>query len=105
MLHLMLVFAVGDVIRAKLIRCHRAGLISCSHICMYGQALAWAIVVPFTGSTKEGRLRIARYHVSDMFTRESLIGTMLWTMRWSGPCNGRCLEDTGIPKACDVGGT
>ena len=28
----------------------------CSHICLYGKAFAWSIVVPFTSITKEGRL-------------------------------------------------
>ena len=39
-----------------LTKCHRTELYSCSHICLYGKALAWAIDVPSMGITKEGRL-------------------------------------------------
>src|SRR3954469_3008484 len=33
----------------------------CSHICLYGKALAWAIVVPSTDITTEGGIMHARY--------------------------------------------
>ena len=33
----------------------------CSHICLYGKALAWSIVVPFYGYHQRGKVMHARY--------------------------------------------
>src|SRR4051812_11767040 len=80
----------------------------CNHICLYGKALAWAIVVPSTDITTKGGIMHARYpdqvggdnpdiqsypqggKVKDRGSQDR-----------GGPVSRRprCRGDTGIPKA------
>ena len=50
----VILWGINSVI--KLVRCHRTGLFQCNHICLYGKALMWFIVVPLAGASNEGRL-------------------------------------------------
>ena len=56
MLHLILVYAVGDMLCAKLIRCHRTELISAATLACMGRPWLGLSVHSFIRITKEGRL-------------------------------------------------
>src|SRR4051812_36722427 len=56
MLHLMLVVTVGDMIHAKLIRCHRTELISAATLAFMGRPWLSLSVGSLMRITKEGRL-------------------------------------------------
>src|SRR4051812_48655416 len=93
MLHLMLVFAVGDMFRAKLIRCHRTELTSAATLSCMGRTSLGLSVCSLIRITNKGRLCAHDYPgpVSgdslesrfDYIWIQSPFGTMLLTMRWS----------------------
>ena len=61
MLNLMLVFAVADMLRVKLIRCHRIELLSAASLSFMGRPWLGLSVCSLMRITKEGRLRARGY--------------------------------------------
>jgi len=101
MLHLMLVFAVEDMLCAKLIRCHRTELISAATLAFMGRPWLGLSVGSLMRITKGGRLCARGY--PGPVRGDSLESRLLI---WAHPrlglfCHdgGRCLEDTGLPTA------
>ena len=70
----------------------------CNHIFLYGQALTWSTIVPFTSITKEGRLCTRATLIREVVV--ILRSGVIWYQGSPGGNflfshdGGRCLEDT-----------